>query len=115
MRPALLLCEPARPTVRNLQSAVSQGGAMSARAMWKADLTLGEQKVPVKLYAAVRDAKVHFRLLHAADRVPVRQQMVDPATEQPVGKEEIKKAVAVDRGVYVLLTEAEQAALAPKP
>ena len=88
---------------------------MSARAMWKADLALGELKVPVKLYAAVRDAKVHFRLLHAARSAPVRQQMVDPETEQPVPSEQTKKAVAVDRGVYVLLTEEEQAALTPKP
>ncbi len=88
---------------------------MTARAMWKADLALGELKVPVKLYAAVRDTKMHFRLLHAADHAPVKQQMVDPETEQPVAGEEIKKAVAVDRGVYVLLTEEEQAALTPKP
>lgn len=88
---------------------------MAARAMWKAELALGELKVPVKLYAAVRDTKVHFRLLHTADHAPVKQQMVDPATGQPVPANEIKKAVAVDRGVYVLLTDAEQAALAPKP
>ena len=88
---------------------------MAARAMWKADLALGDLKVPVKLYAAVRDTKVHFRLLHAADHAPVKQQMVDPATEEPVPSEATKKAVAVDRGVYVLLTEQEQAALAPKP
>ena len=88
---------------------------MAARAMWKADLGLGEIKVPVKLYAAVRDTKVHFRLLHAADHAPVKQQMVDPETEQPVPYEATKKAVAIDRGVYVLLTEEEQAALAPKP
>ena len=88
---------------------------MAARAMWKADLALGELKVPVKLYAAVQDAKVHFRLLHAADHAPVKQQMVDPETEQPVASEAIKKAVALDRGVYVVLTDEEQAALAPKP
>jgi DNA end-binding protein Ku len=41
--------------------------------------------------------------------------MVDPETEQPVPSEDTKKAVAVDRGVYVLLTDEEQAALAPKP
>jgi DNA end-binding protein Ku len=88
---------------------------MAARAMWKADLALGELKVPVKLYSAVQDAKVHFRLLHAADHAPVKQQMVDPETEQPVATTEMKKAVAVDRGVYVVLTEEEQAALTPKP
>jgi len=88
---------------------------MAARAMWKADLVLGETKVPVKLYSAVQDSKVHFRLLHVADHAPVKQQMVDPATEQPVAPAETRKAVAVDRGVYVVLTEEEQAALTPKP
>ena len=58
---------------------------MAARAMWKADLALGEIKVPVKLYAAVQDTKVHFRLLHAADHTPVKQQMVDPETERAGG------------------------------
>ena len=88
---------------------------MTARAMWKAELALGELKVPVKLYAAVRDTKVHFRLLHAADHAPIKQQMVDPESEQPVASADIKRAVAVDRGVYVVLTEEEQAALTPKP
>lgn len=88
---------------------------MAARAMWKADLALAEISVPVKLYAAVRDAKVHFRLLHAADHAPVKQRMIDAATEEPVPSEALKKAVQVDRGVYVVLTEEEQAALAPKP
>jgi DNA end-binding protein Ku len=88
---------------------------MAARAMWKADVALGELKVPVKLYSAVRDTKIHFRLLHGADHSPVKQQMVDPATEEPVPSEALKKAVAVDRGVYVVLTDEEQAALAPKP
>jgi DNA end-binding protein Ku len=88
---------------------------MAARAMWKADLTLGESKIPVKLYAAVQDAKVRFRLLHAADHAPVKQQMIDPATDEPVPSEALKQAVPVDRGVYVVLTEEEQAALAPKP
>ena len=64
---------------------------MAARAMWKADLALGEIKVPVKLYAAVRDTKVHFRLLHAADHAPVKQQMVNPETDEPVPAERSRK------------------------
>lgn len=88
---------------------------MSARAMWKADLAVGELKVPVKLFAAVQDTKVHFRLLHAADTTPVKQQMVDPATGEPVPPEEIRRAVQLDRGVYVALTPEELAALEPKP
>ena len=88
---------------------------MSARAMWKAELTLGETKIPTKLYAAVQDTKVHFRLLHATDNTPVKQQMVDPETGEPVAPTQIKKAVEVDRGTFVLLTKEEVAALQPKP
>jgi DNA end-binding protein Ku len=88
---------------------------MAARAMWKADLALGETKVPVKLYSAAQDTTVHFRLLHATDNAPVKQQLVDPETEQPVAPAETKKAVMVDRGVYVVLSAEEQAALTPKP
>ena len=88
---------------------------MAARAMWKADLTLGETKIPTKLYAAIQDAKIHFRLLHAADNTPVKQQMVDRETGEPVPPAELRKAVEVDRGIFVLLSEEDQAALQPKP
>jgi DNA end-binding protein Ku len=88
---------------------------MTARAMWKAELDIDEARIPVKLYAAVADAKVHFRLLHAEDHTPVKQQMVDPETDEPVAPELIQRAVEVDRGVYVVLKPEEQAALEPKP
>ena len=87
-------------------NAACKEAPMAARAMWKADLALGELKVPVKLYSAVQDTKVHFRLLHAADHAPVKQQMVDPESEQPVASAETQKSRrrrsrrlrAIDRG-----------------
>jgi DNA end-binding protein Ku len=88
---------------------------MTARAMWKADVEIDDTRVPVKLYAAVADAKVHFRLLHEKDHTPVKQQMVDPKTDEPVAPELIQRGVEVDRGVYVVLKPDEQAALEPKP
>jgi DNA end-binding protein Ku len=87
---------------------------MPTRAMWKADLEVGELRVPVKLYAAVQDTKVHFRLLHAKDSTPVKQQMVDAASLEPVSPDAISRAVQVDRGVFVRLTPEELAALEPK-
>jgi DNA end-binding protein Ku len=88
---------------------------MAARAMWKAELGIDELRIPVKLYAAVEDTKIHFRLLHAKDDTPVKQQMVDPATLEPVPPEKIARAVQVDRGVFVRVTKDELAALEPKP
>ncbi len=37
---------------------------MAARAIWKGVVKVGTLDVPVKLYSAVQDKKVHFRLLH---------------------------------------------------
>ena len=51
---------------------------MAARAIWKGVLLIGGERVPVKLYSAVEDRGVHFRLLHEKDLVPVKQQMVNP-------------------------------------
>jgi DNA end-binding protein Ku len=88
---------------------------MTARAMWKAELELGETRIPVRLFAAVRDTKIHFRLLHAADEMPVKQEMVDPERDAAVPPEQVRRAVEVDRGVYVVLTDEERAALEPQP
>jgi DNA end-binding protein Ku len=87
---------------------------MTARAMWKAELDLGDTRIPVRLFAAVRDTKIHFRLLHAADDAPVKQEMVNTERSEAVPPEQIRRAVEVDRGVYVVLTDEERAALEPK-
>jgi DNA end-binding protein Ku len=83
--------------------------------MWKAEVDIEDVRIPVKLYAAVADATVHFRLLHAKDQAPVKQQMVDPETQEPVPPELIRRAIEVDRGIYVVIKPEEQQALEPKP
>ena len=85
------------------------------RAMWKAALEIGTLRVPVKLYAAVEDRGLHFRLLHAADRVPVRQRMVDPRDGREVPSEEIQRGVEVEEGLFVVLRPEELAPFAPEP
>ena len=86
-----------------------------ARAMWKASLELGDERVPVKLYAGVQDRGVHFRLLHEKDRVPVRQRMVEPGEEREVPSDEVRRGIEVEEGVFVLLTPDELASVAPRP
>ena len=88
---------------------------MTARTMWKAEIDLGGVRLPVRLYAAVRDASIHFRLLHAADNTPVKQEMVDAQREEAVPPEQIRRAIEVDRGIYVVVNDEERAALEPKP
>ena len=46
---------------------------MAARAIWKGVVKIGTQSVPVKLYSAVQERRIHFRLLHKTDHEPVKQ------------------------------------------
>ena len=86
---------------------------MTARAMFRAQLDLDGAKLPVKLYAAVADGGVHFRLLHAADEVPVKQRLVDPQTGDAVAPEDYQRAYRTEEGKFVVLTREDQQALEP--
>ncbi|MCA9516206.1 MAG: hypothetical protein KC635_14785 [Myxococcales bacterium] len=94
---------------------------MAARAMWKGVVRLGDgpvEAIPVKLYAAIEDRGVHFRLLHAKDGAPVRQELVDPSApedEEVVEREDVRRGVALPDGRFVVLSDDELAALAPEP
>ena len=88
---------------------------MAARAMWKGVIAAGEQRVPVKLYSAVEDRNIHFRLLHDKDRMPLRQQMINPVTERRVPYEDVHKGYEIERGRYVMFAREELDALEPPP
>lgn len=88
---------------------------MGARTIWKGRVTLGRVEVPVRLYAAVEDRAVHFRLLHERDHVPVKQRMVHPETGEEVPPEEVRRGVEVESGRFVVLTDEELAAMEPPP
>jgi DNA end-binding protein Ku len=86
---------------------------MSRRAMWKGVLRIGEQSVPVKLYAAVEDADVHFHLLHDQDGVRVQQRLVHSETGDAVPSDQVHKGFELERGTFVLLEPEEISELAP--
>lgn len=87
---------------------------MPARAMWKGSVAFGDTAIPVRVYSAVQEQRVHFRLLHAADGVPVEQKMVHPLTGEPVTAEEVNRGLEVERGTFVIMRAEELEALAPK-
>jgi DNA end-binding protein Ku len=86
-----------------------------ARAIWKGVIRFGSVDVPVRLFPAVEDRGVHFRLLHEKDGQAVQQHMVNPATDEVVPKERIRKGFAVDSGVFVMLEDNELSELEPEP
>ena len=88
---------------------------MAARAIWKGRIRFGDVDVPVKLYSAIKSTGgVHFRLLHEKDLVPVKQQMVNPATGDVVAYEDVRRAYPTDDGRLVMLDEEELAELEPE-
>lgn len=88
---------------------------MAARAIWKAVIRFGEVAVPVKLYSAVEDRDVHFRLLHETDLVPVKQRMVHPGTGDPVPWDEIRRGWETGDGRIVVLEDEELEEVEPEP
>ncbi len=88
---------------------------MSIRAMWKGVIRFDTVKVPVKLYGAVEDRSVHFRLLHRQDLEPVHQAVVNAETDEVVPYAETRRAYVTESGDRVLLDKPELAALEPQP
>ncbi len=85
------------------------------RAIWKGVLNLGHEKVPVRMYSAVEDTTVHFRLLHVRDRAPVEQHIVRKDNGREIPKEERRKALPVGRDTAVVLQPEELEELEPPP
>lgn len=87
---------------------------MAARAIWKGVIRLGDVLIPVKLYGAVEEKTIHFRLLHKKDMTPVRQEMVHPETGEVVPAEAIHHGYATEEGEMVILTDEELKGLEPE-
>lgn len=86
---------------------------MAARAIWKGVIRFGDVRLPVKLYSGVEDRRIHFRLLHDADHVPVRRVMVNPATGEAVPYEDTRRGYEVEDGIFVVLDDEELEAIDP--
>ena len=84
-----------------------------ARAMWKGRIQLGKRELPVKLYSAAEDRTIRFHLLHEKDRAPVEQHIVRKDTRKDVGKEDMRKAFALDRTTAVVLEPEDLEKLVP--
>lgn len=87
---------------------------MGARAIWKGVLHVGAVRVPVKLYSAVEDRTVHFRLLDGHEHTPVKQQLVDPSSDEVVAYQDVQRGYASGDG-FVVLKKDELDGLQPEP
>lgn len=88
---------------------------MTVRALWRGVVRIGDARVPVRLYPAVADRSVSFRLLDRRDREPVRRALVHPASGAVVAYEDAQRGYLAPTGELVVLRAEELASLAPEP
>ena len=75
------------------------------RPLWSGSISFGLVNVPVRLYSAVREHKLHFHYVHEPDSSPIGYQKVCKAEEKPVPDDEIVKAFEIAKGEYVHLSD----------
>lgn len=84
-----------------------------ARAIWKGTIVLGRHRLDVKMYAAVEDRTIRFRLLHKKDHAPVEQRIIRKDTGEEVASQDIRKAYPLDRDTAVILQPEDLEKLVP--
>src|SRR5688500_2344931 len=87
---------------------------MAARAIWKGVLHIGTSPLPVKLYSAIQERSIHFRLLHKTDKMPVKQQLVSSDSGEILEFKSVRKAFPIARSRIVVLENQELKAREPK-
>ena len=75
------------------------------RALWSGSISFGLVNVPVRLYSAVQEHKLHFHYVHEKDDSPIGYQKVCKAEEKPVPDDEIVKAFEFEKGEYVYMED----------
>jgi DNA end-binding protein Ku len=76
-----------------------------ARAIWSGTISFGLVNVPVRMYSAIEEQKLHFHFLHTKDDSPIGYAKICKAEGEPVPDEEIGKAFEVSKGNYVYLDD----------
>ena len=77
------------------------GGGDMARSIWTGSVSFGLVNVPVRLYSATQDHKVHFHQFEKGTSNRIRNERVNEKTGDEVAYDDIVKGAEVDDGKYV--------------
>lgn len=78
-----------------------------ARAAWKGYISLGQLGIPVRLYAGTQTIRPHLFQLHETDGSPVERQLRCQAEQRDINATEVIRAVELEPGKYLTLTDHE--------
>jgi DNA end-binding protein Ku len=85
-----------------------------ARPVWRGSLSLGLVTVPVELYPAVTDHKVHFHQFQRGTSDRIRNRRVNERTGKEVDPDDIVKGYDLGGGEYVMVEPEELDELTPE-
>jgi DNA end-binding protein Ku len=74
-----------------------------ARPIWNGTLSFGLLNIPIQLMTGERKNDLHFRMMDARNKAPVRYERVNAETGEEVPWKEIVKAYEYSKGNYVVL------------
>jgi DNA end-binding protein Ku len=83
------------------------------RSLWSGSISFGLVTVPVELYSASRGRPAALRMLEPEGR-PLARQYVCPRDSEVLGPDELERGYEVREGEFVVVTEEELEALAPR-
>ncbi|HET8929740.1 MAG TPA: Ku protein [Acidimicrobiales bacterium] len=83
-------------------------------AAWSGTISFGLVTIPVKLYSATVDRRVHYHRIDTRTGSRIRMRKVSEADEEPVPSEAIGSAYQATSGELVVLDADELATLSPK-
>jgi DNA end-binding protein Ku len=92
------------------------GGARggSSRVLWKGAITFGLVLVPVELHTAARRQGLELDMLDKRSMQPIGYKRINKISGKEVPYEQIVKGYAVEKGQYVVLSDADFKAANPK-
>jgi DNA end-binding protein Ku len=101
---------------RSLRSArpLEENSTMAARPVWNGVISFGLLNIPVRLFTATHDVDVHFRMIDARNRKPIRYERVNAQTGHEVPWKDVVKAYEYKKGNYVVVDEKDLRKLVPE-
>jgi DNA end-binding protein Ku len=90
-----------------------QDTQVRGHAFWSGTITFGLVSIPVALFSGSRPGGVSLRML-APDGTPLRRRYFCPEEDRMLDKDDIVRGYAIEKDTYVIITDDELAALAPK-
>lgn len=82
-------------------------------AFWSGTITFGLVSVPINMFPANRSGGVRSRML-SEDDILLRRRFFCPEDEQEVGPDDLMRGYEIEDGEYVVVTDEELDALAPR-